>query len=48
MLYSFDRSQIEEGITVKARDIVDIIEDAGDWYRVSLNGEVRLEYDCDI
>lgn len=48
MRYNFNGSLVEKGITVRVRDIVDIVEDAGDWYLVSFNGEVRIEYDYDV
>ena len=39
---------IDAYVTTACFDIVDIVEDAGDWYLVSFNGEVRIEYDYDV
>lgn len=40
MLYDFDGSQIDEGLTVREHDVVEIVQDAEEWQLVSMNGNV--------
>lgn len=41
LLYTFDGTTVDDGLTCTEGDVVEILEDCGDWLWCSLNGTVR-------